>query len=467
MDQDVIIDYAERFIREFRQIVPPQQNEAVYEDRLEMLFSLLFTDSGLSALGRLSTIDALEQILEENGFAEGPYAKHLLQLQEHRNIMAHTHAKLAAVLNLKVDIRDLLYFTLDDWPQLSQPIGFVFSEEFVQELQSLRLSSEKPSDCLNYFFTKYFKILTESEAAESVNSIRQSIDTALTCYTAEEQQATVHALFADRSGHQGYCYRVTLHISPGSGGVHTNSDVDEEMKKAARTGATYALVAGRFLIDRYHIIWSISEPLSYEGRSIGLAIAIGTLSKLHERYIDAYTAFTGTVSDDGHIGRVGHLTAKLAAAQKAGFQRVLLPRENWEEAKPWVTDAFSPIAVDSINEAWQILNTSPATLPHVTSLIGRVRHFCYECERVGAQMSQEKRPNFLRLRVTDYKSEVLVDLYQGKAGTKPVIGGNKNTPLASSVKLIVDKVFGTDSISPSQQNMQKFVTSQEGLSRPS
>jgi ribonuclease HIII len=457
MDQAVIMDQAERFVQELRQISSSQQNEAAYEDRLEMLFSLLFTEGGLSALGCLPIIDTLEQILQKNGFAEGPYAKHLLQLQEHRNIMANAHAKLAAVLNPKINIQDLLYVTLDDWLQLSQPIGFVFSEELAQELQALRLSSEKPSERLKRFFTKYFEILAESEAAESVNSIKLPIDTALTSYTVEEQQATVHALFAERDGHQGYCYRVKLHISPGNGGVHTNSDVDEEMKKAARIGATCALAAGRFLIDRYYVIWSISEPLSYEGRSIGLAIAIGTLSRLHEQPIDAYTAFTGTVSDDGHVGRIDHLTAKLAAAQKAGFQRVLLPLENLEEARSWATDTFSPVAVDSINEAWQILNTSTATLPPIASLKGQMSHFYYECKRVGAQVSEERRPNFLRLRVTDYKSEVLVDLYQGKAGTRPVIGGNKNTSLASSVKLIVDNIFGTGPISPSQQNMQKFL----------
>src|SRR6266487_1931247 len=457
MNQTIIVDKAERLVQELRQTQPSQRDEAAYLDRLEALFSLLFTDGGLSALGRLSTLDALEQVLQENGFDEGPYAEQLLQLQEHRNIMANAHAKLAAVLNPQISIQDLLYVTLDNWPQLSQPIGLVFSEELVQELQMLRFSTEKPSERLKHFFARYFEVLAESEAGESINFIKPSVDTTLASYTAEEQQATVHALFAERNGHQGHCYRVKLNVSPGSGAVDTDSDVNEEMKKAARTAAKYALTSSGFSNERFNIFWSISEPLSYEGRSIGLAIAIGTLSKLHDQPIDSYTAFTGTVTVDGQVGKVDHLAEKLAVARKAGFQRVLVPRENWEEAKLLATDTFSPICVDSVNEAWALLNKPTTALPPSTSPKGLIRHFVYECKRAGVQVSEEQYPNFLRLRVTDYNAEVLVDLYQGKGGIKPVIGGSKDTPLARRVKAIVDAIFGTGSITPSQPKPKKLV----------
>lgn len=457
MNQIIMVDAIERLVQELRRIPPSQREEADYEDRLDTLFSLLFTEGGLSALGRLATLDAIEQVLLENEIDQGPYAAQLLLLQEHRNTMGSVHAKLAAVLNPQVSIQDLLYITLDDWSQLSQPIGLAFSEDVVQELQALRIGAEKPSERLKHFFTKYFEVLAESEAGEAMNLIKPLVDTALASYTEEEQQATVHALFAERTGQQGYCYRVNLNVSSGRGDVYTDSDVNEEMKKAARTAVTYALATSRLSLDRYNAFWSISEPLSYEGRSIGLAIAIGTLSKLYEQPIDAYTAFTGIVSDDGHVGRIDHLTAKLAAAQKAGFQRVFLPRENWEEAKSLATDTFSPIAVDSVNEAWHVLSTPTATVPPAASLKGQVRHFSYECKRVGVQVSEEKRPNFLRLRVTDYTLEALVDLYQGKAGIKPVINGNKDTPLAKKVKPIVDAIFGTGSITPSQPKSMKLL----------
>lgn len=326
MNQIIIVDTAEHLVQELRQTPPSQRDEAAYGDRLETLFSLLFTEGGLSALGRLSTFDAIEQVLQENGFDQGPYAEQLLQLQKHRNTMANAHAKLAAVLNPQISIQDLLYVTLDDWPQLSWPIGLVFSEELVQELQVLRFSAEKPSERLKRFFTRYFEVLAESEAGESINFIKPFVDTALASYKTEEQQATVHALFAERDRHQGHCYRVKLNVSPGSGVVETDSDVNGEMKKAAKTAAIYAVTSSGYSNERFNIFWSINEPLTYEGRSIGLAIAIGTLSKLRDQPIDSYTAFTGTVTIDGQVGKVDHLEEKLAAARKAGFQRVLLPR---------------------------------------------------------------------------------------------------------------------------------------------
>ncbi|SRR6266568_725032 len=463
MNQTIIVDQAERLVQELRQTQPSQREEAAYLDSLETLFSLLFTEGGLSALGRLSTLDAIEEVLQENGLAQGPYAEHLLQLQKHRKIMANAHAKLAAVLNPQISIQDLLYVTLDDWPQLSRSIGLAFSEELAQELQALRFGVGKPSERLKRFFTRYFEVLTEAEAGELVNLIKASVDTALASYTLEEQQATVFALFAERVGYQGYCYRVKLNVSSGCGDVYTNSDVDEGMKKAARTGAKYALTYSRLPIDRYNVFWSINEPFSYEGRSIGLAIAIGTLSKLHGQLIDAYTALTGTVSDDGHVGRIDYLADKLAAAQKAGFQRVLLPRENWEEAKLWVTDTFSLIDVDSVNEAWAVLNAHSVTLSSGTSLKGQIRHFTYECQRAGAQVTEEQYPKFLRLRVTDYEAEALVDLYQSKEGVKPVIGGSKDTPLARRVKPIADAIFGTGSITPPQPNLRKLVIRDQAM----
>ena len=106
MNQTIIVEQAERLVQELRQTQPSQRDEAAYLDRLETLFSLLFTDGGLSALGRLSTLDAIDEVLQENGFDQGPYAEQLLQLQEHRNIMANAHAKLAAVLNLQISIQD-------------------------------------------------------------------------------------------------------------------------------------------------------------------------------------------------------------------------------------------------------------------------------------------------------------------------------------------------------------------------
>jgi len=52
---------------------------------------------------------------------------------------------------------------------------------------------------------------------------------------------------------------------------------------------------------------------------------------------------------------------------------------------------------------------------------------------------------------------VVVDIYQGRGGIKHVIGGSKDTPLAKRVKPIVDSIFGTGSITPSQSKSKKLL----------
>lgn len=459
MDQTVIAERVEHLVRDLRQIPPSQRQQAGYSDRLENLVELVFEQGGLSALGHLLTLDAFEQILQENEFDQGPYSGWMLQLQEHRRRMAHAHAQLAAILSPQISIQDLLYDTLDDWLQLSQPIGPDFPPDLVQELQLLRVSEDdRPSERLRKFCMRYFEVLVASGSEASFKTIKTAIDTTLTAYAMEEQQATVHALFAERAGHQGYCYRVRIAVEPGNGQIYTDSDVNEAMKKAARTAAQYVLAHNSYSIERHHVRWSIQEPFSYEGQSIGLAIALGVLANLHTHPIDGYTAFTGTVSDEGHVGRVESLGEKLEAARKAGFQRVLLPKENLEEATSWATDTFMPIGVDSVEEAWSLLNAPRAALHPTPTRKGLIRHFCYDCQRIGIQVSQEEYPQFLRLRITDdYTSEVILDIYDGKGGMKTKIGGPQDTPLARKVKPIVDAIFGTGSTPPSQQKAHKIV----------
>jgi ribonuclease HIII len=439
MDQASIAERVEQLVRELHQIAPEQRQDQAYTDRVEALLEALFEEDGLRTLGHLLTLDVLEDLLRENRFDQG-YPEEFRQLQDHRQTMAQAHAKLAAILNPQVSIQDLLYVTLDDWPQRDEPVGLAFPPDFALELQALRFGEGRPSEHLSNFLARYFGMLVESGAEAALTSIKGPLDTALAAYTIEEQQATVHALFAERTGHQGYCYRVKISVDVGPGNIYTSNEANGEMKQAASTAAQYALSLSGMLIQHYDVRWSINEPLSYEGRSIGLAIALGVLAEFYAQPIDGYTAFTGTVADDGHVGRIDFLAEKLAAAQKAGFQRVLVPKENWEGLHP-----------------------PAAALPPATTLQGLVRHFTYECKRAGIQVREERRPECLRLWATDYAAKIPVDIYTGKGGIKFKIGGSPHAALVGRVKPIVETIFGTGSTAPSQPKFRKFVVDDPAL----
>jgi len=220
MDQSTTAEQVEQLARELRQIAPEHRQDAAYADRMENLVEVLFVQGELRTLGHLLTLDALEHLFRENRFDQG-YPEEFRQLQDQRQTMAHAHAKLAAVLNPQVSIQDLLYVTLDDWPQLGEPIGLAFPPDFALELQALRFGEGKPSERLSNFLARYFGMLVESGAEAALTSIKGPLDTALASYTAEEQLATVHALFAERTGHQGHCYRVKIAVDVGPGDIYS------------------------------------------------------------------------------------------------------------------------------------------------------------------------------------------------------------------------------------------------------
>lgn len=79
-----------------------------------------------------------------------------------------------------------------------------------------------------------------------------------------------------------------------------------------------------------HINFPGAIPL--DGPSAGVAIATAVYSAITERPVDNYTAMTGEVSLRGIVKPVGGIFAKVEAAMRAGARRVLIPKENWQDA---------------------------------------------------------------------------------------------------------------------------------------
>lgn len=69
-----------------------------------------------------------------------------------------------------------------------------------------------------------------------------------------------------------------------------------------------------------------------DGPSAGVAIATAIYSALSGQPVDNRVAMTGEVSIRGFVKPVGGVVAKVEAARQAGCTRVLIPRENWQEA---------------------------------------------------------------------------------------------------------------------------------------
>lgn len=112
------------------------------------------------------------------------------------------------------------------------------------------------------------------------------------------------------------------------------------------------------------------------------------------------------------------------------------PRKRYQTAGELV-EGFALALSEPESEA---IGISGATPPNVlASVLPRLEQ---EFVRWGIKVvAKEDRGNFFRVRVTDHTSESLIDVYTGKKGVKAVLGGPKDTALASKVASIIDAIF--------------------------
>lgn len=92
-----------------------------------------------------------------------------------------------------------------------------------------------------------------------------------------------------------------------------------------------------------------------EGPSAGLAIAVGLCSVKEGEKVPSNYAFTGEVSLNGNILKIGGLKEKLVAAYNKNIKVVFMPKSNSEDLKDVpkeITDNMEIIPVSSFNEVY-------------------------------------------------------------------------------------------------------------------
>ncbi|MGB0096835.1 MAG: S16 family serine protease [Solirubrobacteraceae bacterium] len=166
-------------------------------------------------------------------------------------------------------------------------------------------------------------------------------------------------------------------------GIHGIDEVDVEMNKQAAT------VLSAFEAQHPAIRWSLEWPLRYEGESIGLALRLAALVAFKNVRPDPLLAATGAVAADGRVCHVEGVAVKLRAARDAGMRRVLLPRENHEEAMAaGVEDDVQLLFVDHIDDIQKRLAES--TSADEMTFDGRLRMARSALKQYGLAINDEK-----------------------------------------------------------------------------
>ena len=95
-----------------------------------------------------------------------------------------------------------------------------------------------------------------------------------------------------------------------------------------------------------------------DGPSAGITLTCALASLVTGKEIDPKTGMTGEVSLRGLVMPIGGLPEKLMAAQRAGIERVLIPKENeqdLEDVAQEVRDALNIVPVESVDEVLAML----------------------------------------------------------------------------------------------------------------
>ncbi len=99
----------------------------------------------------------------------------------------------------------------------------------------------------------------------------------------------------------------------------------------------------------YDIHLNFPGGVPIDGPSAGIAIACAVTSSIRRIPIDHRLAMTGEVSIHGRVKPVGGVVAKVEAAMQAGVEKVLIPKDNWQEMFAGLDD-IDVIPVETVEE---------------------------------------------------------------------------------------------------------------------
>ena len=83
--------------------------------------------------------------------------------------------------------------------------------------------------------------------------------------------------------------------------------------------------------DDYDIHVNFPGGSPVDGPSAGVSIATAIYSAIKGIPVDNMVAMTGEISIHGNVKPIGGASAKIAAAQKAGATKVIIPKDNWQD----------------------------------------------------------------------------------------------------------------------------------------
>ncbi len=155
--------------------------------------------------------------------------------------------------------------------------------------------------------------------------------------------------------------------APGTGKFNITGVVEEEemgggsrtirRKSMARSSVENVVTVLKNLHIKpqdYDLHINFPGGIPVDGPSAGISIATAIVSAIRQIPIDNKTAMTGELSIHGKVKPVGGIVAKVEAALHAGVNRVIIPKENWQNVFSGLS-GIEVIGVETIREVLGIM----------------------------------------------------------------------------------------------------------------
>lgn len=184
------------------------------------------------------------------------------------------------------------------------------------------------------FFTSYTignvqqRFSKQESVQQSPPITAESITGTKLSTTTTTAQATTKIVAVNPQG-DGVMGDVMVEIEPGEGKVlvNTNPFVEPDTQQSAVTAVEVAKqVAHQDLKDKNVIIDFNVNGTVVGGPSAGAAMTIATISAIENKPIKNGIVITGTIEQDGTIGKVGGIVEKGDAAVENNYKTLLIPQ---------------------------------------------------------------------------------------------------------------------------------------------
>ncbi len=151
-------------------------------------------------------------------------------------------------------------------------------------------------------------------------------------------------------------------VVPGKGQLILTGQLGEVMRESAQAAMTYARsraaqlgIAPDFSQNNDIHIHVPAGAVPKEGPSAGITIASALISALTRRPCRKQVAMTGEITLRGRVLPIGGVKEKVLAAQRAGVQMVLLPRDNEPDLREIPAEIRDQLQIVLVNHMDEVL----------------------------------------------------------------------------------------------------------------